>query len=245
MTLTDSQRARYARHLALPEIGEAGQARLLAGRVLVIGAGGLGSPAAFYLTAAGVGTISLVDADAVEPSNLQRQILHATADIGRLKVESAEEKLQALNPDVQLQVYPERFTVDSAPRLLDGYDFVVDATDNFASKFLISDACVAARIPCSHAGISKYMGQTLTVLPGASACYRCVFETPPPEVAAPQGPLGVVPGVFGAIQATEAIKYLLGIGELLLNRVLVYDALALAVRIVNVRPNPGCPCRRI
>jgi len=242
MNLSDAQRQRYARHLVLPEIGEAGQERLLAGRVLVVGLGGLGSPAALYLAAAGVGAMGLVDADVVEPSNLQRQVLHALSDVGRPKTESAAEKIRALNPDVRVMRYAERFARDNAAALLRDYDFVVDATDNFASKYFIPEACHAAGRAYSHAGIQAFTGETLTVLPGRTACYRCVFEGPtPPDPATPRGPLGAVPGVLGAVQAAEAIKYLLGIGELLVNRLLVYDALAATFREIPVQRNPACP----
>ena len=242
MGLSDSQRQRYARHFALPEIGEAGQEKLLAGRVLVIGLGGLGSPAAFYLAAAGVGTLGLADADVVEPSNLQRQILHATPDIGRPKTESAADKIRALNPDVRVKLYSERFARNNAPALLREYDFVVDATDNFASKYFIAEACHAAGRAYSHAGIQAFTGETMTILPGRTACYRCLFEEPvPPDPETPRGPLGTVPGVIGTIQAAEAIKYLLGIGELLVNRLLVYDALAATFREIPVQRNPACP----
>ena len=244
MPFTSAQRARYARQLALPEIGESGQTRLAEARILIVGAGGLGSPAAYYLAAAGIGTLGLVDDDVVEASNLQRQILHGTADIGRLKIESAAERLQALNPEVRVRPHPERFSAASASHLLSAYDFVIDATDNFASKFQIADACLAAGKPYSHAGIDRFLGQTMTVAPGKSACYRCLFETPPPtKTDAPQGPLGAVPGVIGAIQATEAIKYVLGLGELLLNRILVYDALKLQFRSVAVHRRVSCVCR--
>ncbi|MEI6148477.1 MAG: HesA/MoeB/ThiF family protein [bacterium] len=243
MLFTGEERDRYARHLTLPEIGENGQARLRAGSVLVVGAGGLGSPAALYLAAAGVGTLGLVDADVVDTSNLQRQLLHATSDVGRLKVDSAAEKLRALNPHVRLRTYAERFSEANADRILHEYSFVVDATDSFQSKFLIADVCHRAGKTYSHAGILGFSGQTMTVIPNVTTCYRCVFISPPEEPAGarPQGPLGVVPGVIGAIQATEAIKYLLGVGTLLTNSVLVYDALELTFRRVPVRRNPECP----
>ena len=243
MPLTAEERDRYARHLTLSEIGEQGQKRLRGGAVLVIGAGGLGSPAAFYLAAAGVGRLGLADSDVVETSNLQRQLLHATPDVGRRKVESAIEKLQALNPHVRLRAHAERFSPSNAKRILHDYGFVVDATDNFASKFLIADVCHRARKPYSHAGILRFLGQTMTVYPGVTACYRCVFAAPPDESAGlrPQGPLGAVPGVIGAIQATEAIKYLLGVGELLTNTLLVYEALAMTFRRVTVKRSPDCP----
>jgi len=241
MDFTPAEQQRYARHLALPEIGTAGQARLRAGRVLVIGAGGLGSPAALYLAAAGVGTLGLMDGDAVELSNLQRQILHATPDLGRRKVDSAAARLRALNPATALRLFPERFTAANAAARLADFDFAVDATDTFAAKFLIADACHAAGRPYAHAGVVRYQGQVMTVLPGQTACYRCVFEQAPPETGAPpQGPLGVVPGVLGALQAAEAIKFLLGIGRLLTDRLLTFDALTSRFREVPVKRNPQC-----
>ncbi|MFZ4396979.1 MAG: HesA/MoeB/ThiF family protein [Kiritimatiellia bacterium] len=246
MSLSADERERYARHLALPEIVEQGQERLRDGSVLVVGAGGLGSPAALYLAAAGVGTLGIADADVVEISNLQRQLLHHTPDVGRPKVASAVEKLQALNPHVTVRAHCERLTSANAERILADYSFVVDATDNFASKFLIADACHRAQKPYSHAGILRFLGQTMTVLPGVTACYRCVFDSPPDESSGvrPQGPLGVVPGVIGAIQATEVIKYLLGIGDPLTNTLLVYKALEMTFRRVPVKRNPECPlCR--
>ncbi len=242
MPLTPDERERYARHLLLPEVGEAGQEALKAGRVLVVGAGGLGSPCSLYLAAAGVGTLGIMDADRVELSNLQRQLLHGTGDLGRSKVESASETLSALNPGVKLVMYAERLTGSNAAEMLAGYDFVCDATDNFESKFLIADACHAAGKPYSHAGILKCGGQTMTVVPGESACYRCVFGEPPPGPVpdAARGLLGVLPGVIGTIQATEALKMLLGAGELLTNTLLVYDALKMTFRRVAVKRDPGC-----
>jgi len=242
MALSSEERGRYARHLSLPEIGEPGQERLRAGRVLVVGAGGLGSSAALHVAAAGVGTVGIMDADRVELSNLQRQLLHSTADVGRPKVESAVAALLALNPHVRAVGYAERLTADNASRILGDYEFIVDATDNFDSKFLIADGCHAAGKPYSHAGIQAFLGQTFTVLPGRTACYRCIFDAPPDEPCGqpPQGPLGVVPGVIGTIQAAEAIKYLLGIGGLLTDRLLVYDALRSAFRSVLLKRNPGC-----
>lgn len=239
------QSRRYARQLALPEIGVAGQKRLLAGRVLLIGVGGLGSPAGYYLAAAGVGVLGIVDGDVLELSNLQRQIAHTTADLGRAKVESAARTFAALNPDVRIDAHNLRLTAANAPALFKEYDFVVDATDNFESKFLIAGICHRVGKPYSHAGILKFAGQTLTVIPGKTACLRCVFdELPPANREPPRGPLGVVPGVIGTIQATEAIKYLLGIGELLTNRLLIYDALRLEFRTVRINRNPACPlCR--
>jgi len=240
LKLNAGERARYARHLSLPEIGEAGQKKLGHSSVLIIGAGGLGSPAAYYLTAAGIGFLGLVDADVVEPSNLQRQILHFTPDLGRSKTESASEKLKALNPDIQVKMFPVRLTSKNARKILGDFDFVIDATDNFESKIMIANACHAAQQPYSHAGILRFFGQTMTVIPGQTACYRCVFDSPPEDPKIPQGPLGAVPGVIGAIQAIEAIKYLLNIGDLLTNRLLTFDALKMKFREVPIKRNPHC-----
>jgi len=247
MSLTPFQQQRYARHLTLPEIGVAGQEKLLAARVLLVGAGGLGSPAGFYLAAAGIGTLGVMDGDVVEASNLQRQIAHSTTDLGRPKVESAQRTFQALNPDCRVLSIAERLTVANASRILADYDFVVDATDNFGSKFLIADACHVADQPYSHAGILAFFGQTMTVLPGRTACYRCLFDAPP-EVppGPPRGPVGAVPGVIGSIQALEAIKFITGCGEMLTNRLLTFDALKMQFRAIAVRRNPRCQlCGRV
>lgn len=245
MKLTDTQIERYSRHLILPEVGGKGQEKLLAGRVLVVGAGGLGSPVALYLAAAGVGTIGLMDGDCVDLTNLQRQVLHFTPDVGRPKVESGREKLALLNPDVRVRTYPERLNASNAAGILAEYDFVIDGTDSFASKFLVADACHFAGKPYSHAGILRFDGQAMTVRPGVTACYRCVFREPPPPGAVPTcsqaGVIGVLPGVIGTLQAAEAVKFLLGVGDLLTNRVLVYNALKGTFRTVNVKRNPDCP----
>jgi adenylyltransferase/sulfurtransferase len=245
MTLTEEQIERYSRHILLPEIGGEGQERLLAGKVLVVGAGGLGSPAAYYLAAAGVGTLGIMDGDAVDLSNLQRQILHGTADVGRPKADSARDRIAALNPDVRVVPYRERLTAANALAILRDYDFVVDGTDSFASKFLVADACHFAGKPYSHAGILRFDGQLMTVLPGRTACYRCVFDAPPPAGAIPTcaqaGVLGAMPGVVGTLQAAEAIKFLLGRGALLTDCVLTYEALATKFRRVTVRRRPDCP----
>jgi molybdopterin/thiamine biosynthesis adenylyltransferase len=243
VSLSAQQREQYSRHLSLSQIGEAGQEKLFAARVILIGAGGLGSPAAFYLAAAGVGTLGIVDHDRVELSNLQRQILHTAADLGREKTASAAERLKAINTEVRVETYATRLTPGNAAGLLGPWDFVIDATDNFESKFLIADTCHDVKRPYSHGGITRFFGQALTVLPGASACYRCVFAAEPPwneTDAQPAGPLGAVPGVIGAIQATEALKYLLNMGDLLTNRLLTYDALKMKFREVAVRRNPAC-----
>jgi len=244
--LTTEQSERYARHIILENVGKTGQERLLAGKVMVIGAGGLGSPIALYLAAAGVGTIGIADSDRVELSNLQRQIAHYTADLGRPKVISAREKMVAMNPDVTVIPFETRVEAANIADIIADFDFVIDATDNFAAKFLINDACVAAGKPFSHGGILRFDGQTMTVLPGESPCYRCIFPEPPEsdEVAMAccrAGVMGVLPGVIGTIQATEAIKYLLGIGDLLTGRLLTYGALALKFREVPIRKKASCP----
>ena len=241
MLFTPEERQRYARHLDLPGFGAPAQERLRAGRVLVVGCGGLGSPALFYLAAAGVGRLGLVDSDRVEISNLQRQILHATPDIGRSKVDSAVARLRALNPHVRLEPHPVRLTAENAPDLFAPYDLILDCTDNFAAKYLISDACVTAKKPFVHAGISGFCGQILTVRPGQSACLRCVFPEPPPEPQAPAGPLGAIPGVIGSLQAVEALKFLTGLGTLLTDTLLTYDGLEAAFKPVHAHRNPACP----
>ncbi len=244
MSMNPDQLERYARHLMLPEIGAAGQERLLASSVLVVGAGGLGSPAAFYLAAAGVGTLGLMDGDTVTLSNLQRQILHDTPGLGRPKVESGAEKLERLNPDVVVRRLPFRFTAENAAGILPAYDLLVDATDNLASRYVIADACHAARKPYIHAGVSGFAGQMLTVIPGESACYRCLFEDPPPKEVLerpPNGPLGPLPGVFGALQAAEAVKLLLGLDGTLAGRLLRIDVRTMAFRVTPLKRNPHCP----
>jgi molybdopterin/thiamine biosynthesis adenylyltransferase len=245
MSLTEQQIERYSRNIILQQIGGAGQEKLLASRVLIIGAGGLGSPAALYLAAAGVGTIGLLDGDQVDVTNLQRQILHHTTDIGRRKVDSAQEKIRALNPDVTIRTYDVWARADNIRGIIKEYDFVLDGTDNFPAKFLINDACYFERIPFCHAGILQFEGQLMTVLPGRTACYRCVFHSPPPADAVPScgqaGVLGVLPGVIGSLQATEAIKHLLGLGNLQVNFLLTYSALTMDFRKVPVQRRADCP----
>ena len=236
---------RYSRQILLKQVGGKGQEKLLASKVLIVGAGGLGSPVALYLAAAGVGTIGLIDGDNVDVTNLQRQIAHFTSDIGVPKVQSAAEKLKAINPSVNVETYHELALAHNTLDIVRGYDFVIDGTDNFPAKFLINDACVFAGVPFSHAGILRFDGQLFTVIPGQTACYRCLFGGPPPAGAVPTcsqaGVLGGVAGVIGSLQATEALKYLLGIGELLTDRMLVFDALGMRFREVKFRRNPKCP----
>lgn len=243
--LTADQKERYARHLLLEGLGAEGQQKLLDGSVLVIGAGGLGSPALFYLVAAGVGRVGVVDSDVVELSNLQRQTVHSTERIGQLKVDSAAVTLKPLNPEVTLITYPFRVDADNIAALINEYDFIIDATDNFESKFLVNDACVAAGKAFSHGGILRYSGQTMTVIPGKSPCYRCIFpeslEGEDAIACSKAGVIGVLPGIIGTLQATEAIKYLTGVGELLTGRLLTYDSAALKFREIAVRQNAGCP----
>ncbi len=245
MNLTPEQVERYSRQIILEEVGLRGQEKLLAGSVLIVGVGGLGSPAAFYLAAAGVGRIGLVDFDRVEVNNLQRQIIHTTADVNRLKIESAADKMRAVNPDVEVRTYEKAFAAENALELLTDYDFVIDGTDNFSAKFLINDACYFARKPFSHAGILRFEGQTITVLPGQSTCYRCIFREAPPAGAVPScaqaGVLGVLGGTLGVIQATEALKYLLGCGELLIDNLLFYSSKEMSFHKIKTNRDADCP----
>lgn len=244
MAWSEAQMQRYSRHIILKDVGGVGQKKILEAKVLIIGTGGLGAPAALYLAAAGVGTIGLVDGDVVDLSNLQRQVIHFTADVNRPKVESAREKMTALNPDVKVVTYPERVFADNIGAIIADYDFVIDGTDNFPAKFLINDACVLAGKPFSHGGILRFEGQTMTYVPG-SACYRCVFPAPPPKGAVPTcseaGILGAVAGMLGTIQAAEALRYIIGKGKLLTNRLLIFNALDMEYRTVSFAPNPACP----
>lgn len=242
MTLSQTQRERYARHLSLPEIGTQGQEKLLHSKILIVGAGGLGSPAALYLTAAGIGTLGLADGDNVEPSNLQRQILHTTQAIGTPKVSSAAERLNALNPDTRLTLHPYHISETNAAELIARYDFIIDATDSFQAKRLIAKTCASARKPYSHAGIQGFYGQTITIDPGKTACYGCIFDqTPATPATEPEGPLGILPGIIGTIQATEAIKHLLTIGTPLYNAILTFDALTMQIRKIPINRDPRCP----
>ncbi|MGB9112817.1 MAG: molybdopterin-synthase adenylyltransferase MoeB [Acidimicrobiales bacterium] len=242
--LDASQRERYQRHLLLPEVGVEGQEKLLAARVLVLGAGGLGSPAAIYLAAAGVGTIGIVDMDVVDPSNLQRQILHNTDRIGDRKVDSAKRTLSALNPDVNVVVHDVRIGADNVVDLLSGYDLVVDGTDNFPTRYLVNDASLLTRVPVVHGSIFRFEGQATVFHPYVGPCYRCLFPEPPPAELAPScseaGVLGVLPGIIGSIQAVEAIKMIVGIGEPLVGRLFSYDALTEDTRTFSFRRDPTC-----
>jgi molybdopterin/thiamine biosynthesis adenylyltransferase len=243
--LTPEQIERYSRQILVPDLGGTVQMHLRDARVLIIGAGGLGSPAAFYLAAAGIGTLGIVDPDKVELSNLQRQILHATADIGKPKVDSAKTTLTALNPDVEVKTYPVRYDASNAADIAAEYQFIVDGSDNFDTKFLVNDTAIDLGIAFSHAGIVRLQGQTMTVIPGKSACYRCLFKAPPPpeEILNCQasGILGAVAGTLGTIQATEAVKYLAGFEDgLLTDRLLVYDAKHMKFRDVEVKRDPHC-----
>lgn len=243
-SLDDLQKKIYSRNISLEGVGEAGQRKLLESRVLIVGMGGLGSPALFYLAAAGVGEIGIADSDRVDLSNLQRQILHGRSDVGRDKTLSAAESALRLNPDLRLHPYPFEISSDNAAEIIARYDFVIEATDNFQSKFLVNDVCVRMGKPFSHAGILGTYGQAMTVVPGEGPCFRCVFEDVPSPgavaTAAETGVLGSVAGVFGAIQATEAVKFLLGLGDLLVGRLLTWDALAMRFREVKLPLEKRC-----
>lgn len=245
MNLTDEQIQRYSRHILLPEIGGKGQRRIIQARVLIVGAGGLGSPAALYLAAAGVGTLGIIDGDKVDLSNLHRQIIHATPDLGRPKVLSAKEKMEAINPDVKAIPHEEHLTAKNALTVLNQYDIILDGTDNFPAKFLVNDAAILSGKPLVHGGILRFEGQVFTILPRKSACYRCIFKQPPPPGAVPScqeaGVIGVLAGVIGTIQATEVLKLILGIGDLLTDRLLTYEARNAAFREIRIRRNPNCP----
>ena len=244
-SLTTEQIERYSRQIMIPDLGGKGQIRLRRSRVLIVGAGGLGSPAAFYLAAAGIGTLGIIDPDRVELSNLQRQILHSTPDLGRQKVNTAKEKLNHLNPDVEVIAHALRLDPENAAEVLSQYDFIVDGSDNFPTKFVVNDTAVKLGKAFSHAGIVRLQGQTMTVIPGKSACYRCFFKEPPPsgEILSCEqaGILGAVAGTLGSIQATEAIKYLAGWDEdLLTDRLLTYDAKSMRFHTVEIRKDPEC-----
>lgn len=246
MAMTDEQIERYSRHIILKEVGVKGQKKLLNASVLIIGAGGLGAPAAMYLAAAGVGKIGIVDADEVDLSNLQRQIIHSTSDIGKPKVKSAKETMNAMNPDVEVVTYHKFVDSTNIRELIREYDFVIDGTDNFPAKFLINDACVMEKKPFSHAGIIRFKGQLMTYVPGQGPCYRCVFKNPPPKDAVPTckqaGVIGAMGGVIGSLQAMEAIKYIVGVGDLLTGKLLTYDAINQEFRKIKLPSDTSkCP----
>jgi adenylyltransferase/sulfurtransferase len=243
--LSQQEVARYSRHLIMPEVGMEGQKRLKASSVLLIGAGGLGSPLGLYLAAAGVGRIGLVDFDVVDFSNLQRQVLHGTPDVGRPKLQSARDRLQAINPTVRVDLYETRLTSQNALEILRPYDVVIDGTDNFPTRYLVNDACVLLGKPNVYGSIFRFDGQASVFYPGRGPCYRCLYPEPPPPGEVPScaegGVLGILPGLVGCIQATEAVKLILGRGEPLVGRLLLYDALQMSFREFRVRRNPKCP----
>ncbi|HWQ79805.1 MAG TPA: molybdopterin-synthase adenylyltransferase MoeB [Anaerovoracaceae bacterium] len=244
MAFTNEQLERYSRHILLTEVGVKGQKKLLDAKVLIIGAGGLGAPAALYLAAAGVGTIGITDADAVDLSNLQRQVIHTTPDVGKAKVLSAKETMEAINPDITVNTYRTFVSAANIMELIEPYDFILDGTDNFSAKFLINDACVLAGKPFSHAGIIRFKGQLMTYVPGQGPCYRCVFKEPPPPDAVPTckqaGVIGAMGGVIGSLQAMEAVKYIIGKGELLTGYLLTYDALKMDFRKIRLPGQESC-----
>jgi molybdopterin/thiamine biosynthesis adenylyltransferase/rhodanese-related sulfurtransferase len=245
VVLSADQKQRYSRHLLIPEVGSEGQARLLGSKALLIGAGGLGSPAALYLAAAGVGTIGLVDFDVVDVSNLQRQIVHTTARVGERKVESAKVAINALNPEVKVVAHEEMLVADNVERIIAGYDVILDGTDTFETRYILNDAAVAAGIPVVHASVFRFEGQLTTFVPYEGPCYRCLYPTPPPPELAPgcsvAGVLGVVPGILGLLQTNEALKVLLGIGNTLAGRLVLFDALETEFTELQLRRDPHCP----
>jgi len=242
---TPDQLQRYSRHFLLPEVGEAGQAKLLDAKVLLIGAGGLGSPSAYYLAAAGVGTLGIVDMDTVDMSNLQRQILHTNDRVGMPKVESARLTLTGLNPDIKVIGYQERVTSENIMELIRDYDVIVDGCDNFPTRYLVNDACVMANKPNVHGSIFQFEGQATVFAPHKGPCYRCLFPEPPPPGAAPScqeaGVLGVLPGLVGCVQALETIKLILGAGRPLIGRMVYFDTLSMEIRVHKLRKDPNCP----
>ena len=243
--LTAEQKQRYSRHLLIPEVGAAGQTRLLESKALLIGAGGLGSPASLYLAAAGVGTIGIVDFDVVDLSNLQRQIVHTSDRVGERKVVSAKKSINALNPEINVVAHEEMLVAENVERIIAGYDVILDGTDTFETRYILNDAAVAANIPVVHASVFRFEGQLTTFVPYEGPCYRCLYPTPPPPELAPgcsvAGVLGVVPGIMGMLQANEALKLLLGIGESLAGRLLLFDALEAEFTELKLRRDPNCP----
>lgn len=245
MEFSEEYLERYSRHIILAEVGIEGQKKISKARVLIIGAGGLGAPVALYLSAAGVGTIGIADADNVDVSNLQRQVVHFTGDVGIPKVSSAAKKMRALNPHVTVKEYKQYLRASNIAAIIKDYDFVIDGTDNFASKFLINDACVLHNVPFSHGGILRFSGQTITIKPRETACYRCIFEQAPPPNSVPTcssaGILGAIGGMLGTIQATEALKFITGVGAPLYNSLLHFEAKNMDFRKITVKRNSCCP----
>ena len=246
--LNEEQIERYSRQMILPEVGGTGQEKLLKSRVLLIGAGGLGAPCALYLAAAGIGHMGLLDSDHVELNNLQRQIIHSHKNLKKSKVESAKEKIQELNPEVSVETYADRLTPRNALSYITPYDFIIDGSDNFETKFLVNDVCLMVGKPFNIAGLLQYTGQVLTVLPGKGPCYRCIFPTPPdPETTLrcqDAGILGSVAGVIGTLQATETLKYFLNLGDLLVGRLLTYDAKTTRFKTLQIQQDPTCAACR-
>lgn len=244
MSFTNEQIERYSRQIILPNVGGKGQEKIIKSKVLVIGAGGLGAPCSFYLAAAGVGTIGIVDSDNVELNNLQRQILHTTESVGTPKVASGKARIKALNPDVNVVSHHLRLDSSNILDIIKGYDIVVDGSDNFPTRYLVNDGCVIAKKPLVHAGIFRFDGQIMTIVPGVGPCYRCLFPEPPPAGAVPScqegGILGVVAGVLGVLQANEVLKFILGTGELLAGRLLIFNALDSTFRTVKVPQDKDC-----
>ena len=242
---TDEQINRYSRHIILPEVGGKGQKKLLEAKVFLVGAGGLGSPAAFYLAAAGIGKIGIADNDNVDFSNLQRQILHSTKDVDYPKAQSAKETIEDLNPDVEVVPYTDRLNSENIIDIIKDYDVILDGSDNFPTRYLVNDACVMLGKPLSHGAIFRFDGQATTIIPGEGPCYRCLYETPPPPDLVPScqeaGVLGVIAGTIGVIQATEVIKIILGKGELLNGKLLLYDSLGMDFKKLKIQRNPDCP----
>ena len=242
---TPEQMTRYSRHFLLPEVGEEGQAKLLDAKVLMVGAGGLGSPSAFYLAAAGVGTMGIIDPDVVDLSNLQRQILHTNDRIGQPKTDSAKQTLQALNPDVRIITYQEKLTSENVMEIIKDYDIIVDGCDNFPTRYLVNDACVMVKKPNVHGSIFQFDGQASVFYPGKGPCYRCLYPEPPPPGMAPScaeaGVLGVLPGLIGCIQALETIKLILGKGDILVGKLLCFNTLSMEITTLNLKKDPNCP----
>ena len=241
----DEQIERYSRHIMLPEVGGVGQIKMLEAKVLLIGAGGLGSPAAYYLAAAGIGNLGIVDFDVVDLSNLQRQIIHSTERIGMLKTESAKKTIEALNPDVKVTLFNEKLTSENILRIFEGYDYILDGTDNFATRYLINDACVMTGKTNIHGSIFRFEGQATVFKPGDGPCYRCLYPEPPPPGLVPNcqegGVLGVLAGVIGNLQVVETLKMILGIGKPLIGTLLIYDALNTEFRKLNLKRDANCP----